>query len=201
MIVTMFTDGAWNQQKRVGAWAAWMKMGDRATVRRSGMLLKFPMGQSGTAELAAIANGLAVLASIEDPPWPRSRVIVQTDSQEAIDALTRGSHTLECSAVVVRHVLESIAKTGWRLDLRHVKGHAGTATARNAVNTWCDAECRRLMVAWRAEKLVGLKAGRERVQAERAARNLKWFSDHGCPAPDNYEASVMDDLNFHNGDG
>ena len=28
------------------------------------------------------------------------------------------------------------------LILRHVKGHEGTKTPRNAVNTWCDKECR-----------------------------------------------------------
>jgi hypothetical protein len=28
---------------------------------------------------------------------------------------------------------------------RHVHGHKGVVTPRNAVNTWCDSECRELM--------------------------------------------------------
>jgi hypothetical protein len=34
--------------------------------------------------------------------------------------------------------------------MRHVKGHKGTVTPRNAVNTWCDKERKRLLAKARA---------------------------------------------------
>jgi serine/threonine-protein kinase RIO1 len=38
-----------------------------------------------------------------------------------------------------------IASTGIAVEFRHVSAHKGVVTPRNAVNTWCDKECRRLM--------------------------------------------------------
>ncbi len=48
-----------------------------------------------------------------------------------------------------------IASTGIVVEFRHVTGHMGVATPRNAVNTWCDKECRKLMRLAREAVLSG----------------------------------------------
>lgn len=138
-LVTMFTDASWNSKHRRGTWAMWAKLNGH-TIRYSG-IIKSPMPQSGTAELSAIANGLFVVKSRFDP-CPDSLIIVQTDSAESIAALQIGSHNRRQDLELVQYINKMIMDNGWRLDVRHVKAHKGTATRRNAVNTWCDKECR-----------------------------------------------------------
>ena len=38
-----------------------------------------------------------------------------------------------------------VASTGITVEFRHVTAHKGVVTPRNAVNSWCDSECRKLM--------------------------------------------------------
>jgi hypothetical protein len=54
---------------------------------------------------------------------------------------------------VVAAYRDKVAAADVVVEFRHVGGHKGTVTPRNAVNTWCDGECRRLMRAARAALL------------------------------------------------
>ena len=92
----------------------------------------------------------AVAGVIEQPivaPAPKKgdKILVQTDSVEAIHALRCGAHVRPIATAAVKHVKALQEAHGFTYILRHVKGHKGAATPRNAVNTWCDRECRRLM--------------------------------------------------------
>jgi hypothetical protein len=49
-----------------------------------------------------------------------------------------------------------IAATGIVVEFRHVTAHKGVSTPRNAVNTWCDTECRKLMRLAREAALSGM---------------------------------------------
>lgn len=142
MLVTMFTDATFNLRLRRGAWAAWAKANGK-TIRYSG-LIKEPILDIAEGELSAIANGLyAVMKKFE--PEQGSRIIIATDSMEAIAALRNRNHPRVKCRILTNYVHGLAIAKGWSLDIRHVKGHKGDATPRNAVNTWCDKECRRLM--------------------------------------------------------
>ncbi len=64
-----------------------------------------------------------------------------------------GESTARQFAAVVTAYQQKIAAAGIEVEFRHVSGHRGTVTPRNAVNTWCDAECYRLMRQARAARL------------------------------------------------
>jgi hypothetical protein len=74
---------------------------------------------------------------------------VQDESHlTAIAALTgqpRGRKSAARFALVTEAYQARIASSGVTLEFRHVSAHKGVATPRNAVNTWCDSKCRKLM--------------------------------------------------------
>ena len=142
MFVTLFTDASFSRRLSRGTWACWFK-NEGQTWRYSG-ILRETIVQSGDGELMAIANGLvAVVKKLE--PKKGDKILVQTDSVEAIHALRCGAHVRPIAPAAVKHVKALQEAHGFTYILRHVKGHKGAATPRNAVNTWCDRECRRLM--------------------------------------------------------
>lgn len=158
-LVTMFTDASWNHRTNIGVWVMWAKLNGN-TIRYSGQL-RLPVAQIGTAELSAIANGLYCIkryfACEAD-----SKIIAQTDSLEAILAIKNDKHPRQDDRNLVAYIKEFIATHGWQLDLRHVKGHKGAATPRNAVNTWCDKECKRRM----SLALASIESQQEQLAAE-----------------------------------
>jgi ribonuclease HI len=141
-LVTMFTDASFNRERRIGVWAMWAKL-DGKTIRYSGQV-RGQVPQIGTAELAAIANGLFCISKKFDLVGT-VKIIAQTDSQESIDAIKNAKHPRPADQKLVDHIKEFLRTNGWLLDLRHIKGHKGNATPRHAVNNWCDKECRRRM--------------------------------------------------------
>ncbi|HUN43826.1 MAG TPA: RNase H family protein [Acetobacteraceae bacterium] len=150
MLITLFTDASYCNRSRIGAYAAWAKA-DGRTVRHSGVL-KQSVANSSLAETMALVNGIFVALTAMRPP-AASKIIAQTDCLTAIHALTgllRKAATITQYEAVVVAYREKIAAAGIIVEFRHVSGHKGTVTPRNAVNTWCDAECRRLLRAARA---------------------------------------------------
>ncbi|HUB45479.1 MAG TPA: RNase H family protein [Acetobacteraceae bacterium] len=150
MLITLFTDASYCDRLRIGAYAAWAKA-DGRTVRHSGVLRQ-AVTSSSLAETMALVNGIFVALAAMRPPVA-SKIIAQTDCLTAIHALTgmlRKATTIKQYETVVTAYRDKIAATGINVEFRHVSGHKGTVTPRNAVNTWCDAECRRLLRAARA---------------------------------------------------
>jgi ribonuclease HI len=150
MLITLFTDASYCSRSRVGAYAAWAKA-DGRTVRHSGVL-KQTVENSSLAETMALVNGICVALAAMRPP-AASKIIAQTDCLAAIHALSgmlRKTRTIRQYESIVAAYRAKVAAAGIVVEFRHVAGHKGTATPRNAVNTWCDEECRRLMRAARA---------------------------------------------------
>jgi ribonuclease HI len=141
-LVTMFTDASMQRAQGIAVWASWAKCNGN-TIRYSGRLKKL-VEHIGTAELSAIANGLVAIEKNFDCAKD-SKIIIQTDSRESIDAILKAKHNRAEDTVIVKYILQFAKSHGWWLDLRHVKGHKGTITPRHAVNSWCDGECHRLM--------------------------------------------------------
>jgi ribonuclease HI len=148
--VTLFTDASWCPRTRLGTWAAWAKTEGRPTIRRSNVLATRP-ASAGEAEILAIVSGLEAVRTAW--PDPGMVVLIQSDSEEALGLLAGRRGIGNGSAPVVGGVHARIAELRRgglaRVYDRHVKGHRGTATPRNAVNTWCDAEAKRLLQAAR----------------------------------------------------
>ena len=142
MLITLFTDASFSQTHHRATYAAWAKS-DGLTHRHSGSI-KRPVQNSTEAELYAIANGLAFTKLCFSPP-AQSRIIVQTDCQVAISILQKGKTRSPASQEAVNYILTYFKTNAYISDFRHVYGHKGTETKRNAVNTWCDTECRRQM--------------------------------------------------------
>ncbi|MSP02927.1 MAG: hypothetical protein EXR07_18070 [Acetobacteraceae bacterium] len=153
MLITLFTDASHCQKTHVAAYAAWAKA-DGRTVRRAG-ILKDRVPDSSIAEAQALVNGLCFALAALKPP-PASKIIAQTDCIGAIAALTgqlRKQRSVIRFAPMTAIFNERIAATGIEVEFRHVSGHKGVVTPRNAVNTWCDGECRKLMRQARAAAL------------------------------------------------
>lgn len=159
MLITLFTDASYCSRSRVAAYAAWAKA-DGRTVRHSGVL-KQPVPNSSLAETMALVNGIHLAFAAMRPP-AASKIIAQTDCLTAIQALSgllRRAQVIRQYAAVVAAYRDKVAGSGVVVEFRHVHGHEGTVTPRNAVNTWCDGECRRLMRAARAALLQRKDAG------------------------------------------
>jgi ribonuclease HI len=152
LLITLFTDAGFCPDRKIGTWAAWAKC-NGVTSMVSGALRGNVEG-SDIAEMRALVNGVcAVLARIKPPRG--SRIIAQTDCQSAINAMLGTGYKKKQAKHRVRHATDEMRKrltaAGVQIKYRHVPGHLGMATPRNAVNTWCDRECTRLLRQARAE--------------------------------------------------
>lgn len=145
MLITLFTDASHCHRTHVAAYAAWAKA-DGFTVRRAGVL-KDRVPDSSIAEAQALVNGLCFALAALKPPRP-SKIIAQSDSVSAIAALTgqlKKPAAIARFAPMVAAYRAKIVSSGIAVEFRHVSAHKGTVTPRNAVNTWCDEQCRTLM--------------------------------------------------------
>jgi ribonuclease HI len=155
VIVTIFTDASFDPHTHASGWSAWIKFGPAPDqTRRYFGPVKVHCPDIHAAELAAIANAV-FLASRGLKLSAADLVIVQSDSQTAID-LANGQPNSLHRRKSIRRMVDTIRNTvtsgGFRLELRHVKGHRGTEDRRAAVNSWCDRTAREAMRQQRDEK-------------------------------------------------
>ncbi|MDD2878768.1 MAG: hypothetical protein PHZ23_16240 [Acidiphilium sp.] len=152
-LITLFTDASFCNTSKIAAYAIWAKTSGK-TIRHSG-LMKSKAPNSHMAETVALVNGIFVVCALMSPE-PGSKIIAQSDCVAAINTLM-GEHPLRRKASraifapVIRSYREQVKRSGVIVEFRHVRGHQGAVTTRNAVNEWCDNECRRLLRAARAE--------------------------------------------------
>ena len=151
MLISLFTDAGFCPKAGIGTYAVWAKANGR-TIRKSGVL-KSKQDGSDLAELRALVNGVAFVVSMMRPPIG-SRIIAQTDCLSAISAVTgqgyRNKKARERVADTLAFLQRTIEAGQLRVEYRHVKGHKGNVSPRNAVNSWCDAECTRHLQTARA---------------------------------------------------
>lgn len=111
----------------------------------SGML-KGVVYSPDEAEMGAIANAVHYLFGQK---WPLTRVIVNTDSMNAIHVLTGDRKNIKKYNLIDKKydlIRSSIAKNtglGFKIEYRHVKAHQGTGTKRQYCNEWCDQEAKK----------------------------------------------------------
>lgn len=168
-LITMFTDAGVVHSQKIGTWAMWARTTDQFA-RFSGEF-RDPITDSNHAELRAIVNALVIIVR-KFQPERGARIIAQTDSLWAISTLVgKGKKTpaRKRASDDIALARKIIADNGLIMDYRHVKGHSGTGTPRNAVNHLCDAECTRLIRA----------AVRRRI-LEQSERNLDQKEAQPC---------------------
>src|SRR5487761_2065467 len=143
-LITLFTDAGFCPKTHVASWAAWAKANGQ-TYRQSGVM-NGKIDTSDIAELRAIANGVAMVMR-HMKPTRGAKIIAQTDCAAAMQAiLGTGYKTPRAQRRVksaVDYINNRLTAAGVSIEMRHVSGHKGTATPRNAVNTSADMECRR----------------------------------------------------------
>lgn len=145
MLVTLFTDAGFCPTSRLGSWAAWAKF-DGQTLRTSGLFKTNPTG-SDTAEVQAIINGVYSVLK-EFNPEPDSKIIIQSDCKTAMKVLENpvGKKAKKFAEFLALRDKFQTLTVNLRVEFRHVEGHKGTSTKRNAVNTYCDKECKRILI-------------------------------------------------------
>ena len=151
MNVTAFSDASFCDQTKAAAWAGWVKS-DRGRVYKGGVI-RTSVVNCNEAEFCALANTLALaeksgLVEIGD------RMIAQTDNSrvQLVLAGTASLRLTQCEREVVKWVRNLVKRLSLHFDVRHVKGHLGTVTPRNAVNTVCDTIAKRHMRLERARR-------------------------------------------------
>src|ERR1017187_5491253 len=113
MLVTLFTDASFNKALGRGVWASWAKANGNA-IRYSGAI-KDKVPDIAEAELAAIANGLFTVMK-KFKPEQSSRIIVTTDSMEAIASLRQRSHPRIGCRMLTNYVWAIAREQEWTLD-------------------------------------------------------------------------------------
>ncbi len=142
MIITIFTDASYCDRYKIGTYAIWAKY-QGYTLRYSGVF-KNRLSCNNYAEAAALANGVHLSIKHFDPPG-RTKIIAQTDSIIAIEALSGRALKAGKYADAYNRINEAVIARSLRIEYRHVKGHRGRSDRRSAVNTWCHKQCIRLL--------------------------------------------------------
>ena len=152
MLITLFTDAGYCPIIRRGSFAAWAKA-DGGTMREHGVL-QGELETAGVAEARAVVNGL-FLATRKFRPEPSSRVIVASDCEEAMKALTNAltPKAMKRHADAVAHFQRICDRHQLSVSFRHVKGHSVLTDTRRWVNRWCDKACTRALKEIRRENL------------------------------------------------
>jgi ribonuclease HI len=149
-LITMFTDASYCEKTKLAGFAVWAKCNGQ-TIRHAGVLRE-PVSDSGMAELQALVNGFAVVCSALKPD-PNAFIIAQSDCLLAIYALDnrlRRQKAITRYAGPVRLFKELKNVHKFRTDFRHVRGHQGNVSKRNAVNEWVDRAARKALHEARA---------------------------------------------------
>lgn len=179
--MTLFTDASWCPTSKFGGWGAWARRDGWSRGYFFGGTFKTRFKSATLAEMGAVANAL-VWAGRENWLEGVDIVLVQSDSTGALvtirdnivgarenphaDGISMADHTSSIAddrtaAKVLDAIRSAVDLFDLSLEVRHVKGHAGGAHPRSAVNTQCDHIARKNMRLLRN----GSGFGRERDKA------------------------------------
>lgn len=165
--ITVFSDASFCSDSKAGGGAFWARGDDHKTQDA------FPLTgalQSHDAEVMAACQ--AVLHIADHPELGKelvkgksTRVVLVVDCLTVKHVLTE-AHSVNLSPAarkLVNEVLQLQKRLKFFLKVNHVKGHSGTASARQWVNNWCDRSSR--------EKMRELRDGPAARQAEEEKPN------------------------------
>jgi ribonuclease HI len=147
MIVTINTDASYSKTYQKGAFAFWM-VSNHGKICKSG-LLKGDSLDPTHAEIKTISNALYHLATYTG--WTGiTRVIINTDSMNSIHLLTKNERAIKKYRINRNKYQKEIQvfpalinKLKFNIEMRHVRSHVSTETAKQWVNEWCDSEAKK----------------------------------------------------------
>lgn len=143
---TVLTDASYCPYLKVGGWAAWVRIDNRAeAVKQQGMLLWDILDDSGMAEAMAAANGIWLAANLG-----AKAILLQTDCMAVVHLINGQSMKSERLLTVWAKLWALPIMRGVEVTARHVKGHGPVVNARTYVNGWCDRAAREEMEKARA---------------------------------------------------
>ncbi|RZJ89600.1 MAG: hypothetical protein EOO20_10495 [Chryseobacterium sp.] len=144
MLITINTDASFSDV--YGGYAFWIVC-DAGKIQKAGKI-KAKIRGSQQAEMMCIANALHTLKHSRFKGI--SKVIINTDSQPSINALTGFKSSWEGAQECLFTMMElciangkSIRDVGEFFEFRHVKAHTGKKDKRSFVNEWCDKEAKK----------------------------------------------------------
>lgn len=153
MIVSVFSDASFSEEFRAAGWGGWAKS-DRGQIERGGPLFE-KVWDANQAEFLAAINAIH-MALVSGIAQRNDHVLIQSDSQYVGHILndprkfTGEQHRPIPIQKGLAHLFQLKLKYSPRIEYRHVKGHRGTITPRNAVNTRCDELARQGRLAAQA---------------------------------------------------
>lgn len=134
LFITLVADASFCHRTKAYGWCYWIKYGvTPTTIIKSGGGIGLP--NSNEAEVEALVQGLNAIVDLDDKILGK-HIVVQSD---CTGALAR-----------VQPIFAELIKLGAkRAYSKHVKGHQGNRTPRNAVNTLCDRLAGQEMLKYR----------------------------------------------------
>ena len=147
MIVTINTDASYSKTHKIGTYAFWI-ICNQGKCAKSGVL-KRKCHRPEEAEFQCIINAIHTLCKSKITGV--KKIIINTDCLNVIH-LIRGNkslisyYKLGFGKNMVEQFEKILKVNGYEkvvLEMRHVKAHESTETARQWVNEWCDQEAKK----------------------------------------------------------
>ena len=137
LYITLVADASFCHTTKAYGWCFWIKHGvEPLTIVKSGGGIG--IANSGEAELEALMQGLQEIEAL-GAAMHGKYIVVQSDCTGALDRLeSRLKQLVELGA--------------GKAYTKHVKGHQGNKTPRNAVNTLCDRRAGQEMRRYRLQQ-------------------------------------------------
>jgi ribonuclease HI len=165
-VCTVYADASVCPTSGAGGWGAWIRKGDRVVLR--GGTFKNRVTDSGAAEMAAAANGIAVAAAL-GMAGSGDLVVVVSDCEEVVRNLCNfDARRNPRYGRMVQAAAAAAKRYGFGYKVNKVAAHS-RGSARETVNNIVDAEAKRHM-----------RAAREIVTPARTSRQDKF---EGTPIP------------------
>ncbi|WP_448205395.1 hypothetical protein [Azospirillum sp. sgz302134] len=140
--MTVFVERAFDPEKRIGAWHAWIRFMGKA--HKAGGMLSDHLHTADHAAVEAVVAGVTAALRLV-MPVPGAVILIQTSSEHAIDVLS-GRLELRDNRADERAAIERlkmiVTQTRVTVNFRHLHDPGGDAKARTAASTMCETAAR-----------------------------------------------------------
>jgi ribonuclease HI len=144
---TVLVDASWCPDTGAAGYGYWIAS-DRGKIG-GGHPMKGKLSSSNIAEMQAVCSALFIVQQI-GYLLPTERVLIQTDSEAAIQAFMKKREvSIDCEKHAVK-VYQNLSR-GIEVNFRHIKGHTSRGEPRYLSNKHCDRQAKRAMAQARKE--------------------------------------------------
>lgn len=169
MHVTILADASHCPDTKAGGYGYWIASA-RGKKGGSGVL-NGAITSSTLAEIMAIANAIYCAIKI-NLVQGNDVILVQTDCESAIFALTLKRKGSAEEKKVVEYIQKMVKLLSLKIEYKHVKGHTNSSEARFAANNACDRAARKAM-----------RRARDRIRCEQLKQILEKADQNEAISP------------------